>query len=42
MPAIQAAMDVRLASQKGDVNYATQLLAAMRNAFGGHNLNKDA
>ncbi len=41
MPAIQAAMDVRLASQKGEVNFATQLLAAMRNKFGGHALNKD-
>lgn len=39
MPAIQAAFDVRLASQKGDVNFATKLLAAMRNKFGGHNLN---
>lgn len=40
MPAIQAAMDVRLASQQGDTNFATQLLAAMRNKFGGHELNK--
>ena len=39
-PAISAAFDVRLASQKGEVNFATKLLAAMRNAFGGHNLNK--
>ena len=41
LPAIQAAFDVRLASQKGDVNFATKLLAAMRNKFGGHNLNKE-
>ncbi len=41
MPAIQAAMDVRIASQKGEVSFATQLLAAMRNKFGGHALNKD-
>lgn len=41
MPAIQAAFDVRLASQKGEVNFATKLLAAMRNKFGGHNINKD-
>ncbi len=40
MPAIQAAFDVRLASQKGETNFATKLLAAMRNAFGGHKLNK--
>lgn len=44
MPSIQAAFDVRLASQKpdastsGDINYATKLLAAMRNKFGGHNI----
>lgn len=40
MPAIQASFDVRLASQKGEVNYATKLLAAMRNKFGGHKINK--
>lgn len=40
MPSIQAAFDVRLASQKGEVNFATKLLSAMRNAFGGHDLNK--
>jgi 6-phosphogluconate dehydrogenase len=40
MPSIQAAFDVRIASQQGDVNYATKLLAAMRNKFGGHELNK--
>jgi 6-phosphogluconate dehydrogenase len=40
LPAIQAAFDVRLASQQGKTNFATKLLAAMRNAFGGHNLNK--
>lgn len=38
MPAIQASFDARLASQKGDVNFATKLLAAMRNKFGGHNI----
>jgi len=41
MPAIQAAFDVRIASQKGDVNFATKLLAAMRNRFGGHEINPD-
>ncbi|GAC1390822.1 MAG: decarboxylating 6-phosphogluconate dehydrogenase [Candidatus Saccharimonadales bacterium] len=40
LPVIQAAFDVRVASQTGTVNFATKLLAAMRNRFGGHNLNK--
>jgi 6-phosphogluconate dehydrogenase len=40
-PAIQAALDVRTASQAGDTSFATKLLAAMRNAFGGHAINKD-
>ena len=40
MPSIQASFDVRLASQKGDTNFATKLLAAIRNKFGGHELNK--
>lgn len=39
MPAIQASFDVRLESQKGHVNFATKLLAAMRNKFGGHDIN---
>lgn len=38
LPAIQASFDVRLASQKGEVNFTTKLLAAMRNKFGGHNI----
>ncbi len=38
LPAIQASFDVRLASQQGDINFATKLLAAMRNKFGGHNV----
>ena len=38
LPAIQAAFDVRLASQKGDISLTTKLLAAMRNKFGGHNI----
>jgi 6-phosphogluconate dehydrogenase len=41
LPSIQASYDVRLASQKGDVSFATKLLAAMRNKFGGHALNKE-
>ena len=40
LPAIQSAFDVRVASQKGEINFATKLLAAMRNKFGGHELNK--
>jgi 6-phosphogluconate dehydrogenase len=40
MPSIQASFDVRIASQNGQVNFATKLLAAMRNKFGGHELNK--
>lgn len=39
-PAISSALAVRLASQRGKINFATKLLAAMRQAFGGHNLNK--
>ena len=39
-PAMQSAFDVRLRSQKGKINFATKLLAAMRNAFGGHKINK--
>lgn len=39
MPAIKASFDVRLASQQGEINYATKLLAAMRNKFGGHDIN---
>jgi 6-phosphogluconate dehydrogenase len=41
MPSISAALDVRLESQKGTVSYTTKLLAAMRNKFGGHDLNKN-
>jgi 6-phosphogluconate dehydrogenase len=40
LPSIEASFDVRLASQKGEINFATKLLSAMRNKFGGHNLNK--
>lgn len=40
MPAIKAAFDVRIASQNGQTNFATKLLAAMRNKFGGHKINK--
>lgn len=40
LPVIQTSFDIRLASQKGEVNFATKLLAAMRNKFGGHAINK--
>ena len=40
LPAIRTSFDVRLASQKGDISFATKLLSAMRNKFGGHQLNK--
>jgi len=40
LPAIQTALNVRIASEKGEVNFGTKLLAAMRNAFGGHKVNK--
>ena len=39
-PAIQTSFDVRLDSQKGNVSYATKVLASMRNAFGGHKINE--
>jgi 6-phosphogluconate dehydrogenase len=41
LPSIQASFDVRLASQKGKTTFATKLLAAMRNKFGGHAINKE-
>ncbi len=40
LQAIQTSFDVRIASQKGETNFATKMLAAMRNKFGGHDLNK--
>ena len=42
MKSIQASFDVRLDSQKGKVNFATKLLASMRNAFGGHRINNES
>jgi len=39
LPSIQAAFDVRVASQQGETNFATKVVAAQRNKFGGHNLN---
>lgn len=40
LPVIKASLDVRFASEQGKVNYATKLLAELRNKFGGHNINK--
>ncbi len=40
MPALEDALKVRMASQKGATTYATKLLAAMRTKFGGHAMNK--
>lgn len=40
LPVVKAAMDVRVRSQSGDDNYATKLLAELRNKFGGHDINK--
>lgn len=37
--AIQSSFDVRLDSQKGKINFATKMLASIRNAFGGHEIN---
>jgi len=41
LPVVKQAMQVRLNTQKGEVNFATKLLAAMRNKFGGHSLNQE-
>jgi 6-phosphogluconate dehydrogenase len=40
-PAISSSFNVRLESQKGKINFATKLLALMRNAFGGHKINAE-
>lgn len=41
LPAIQSAFAVRLRSQEGETNFATKIVAAQRNKFGGHNLNTE-
>lgn len=41
LPAINASFMVRKQSQQGSVHFGTKLLAAMRNKFGGHAINKD-
>lgn len=40
MPVVQAALDKRIASQHGTVDFANKVLAALRNGFGGHAINK--
>lgn len=40
MPVLEDALKVRFDSQNGEVSYATKILAALRNKFGGHNINK--
>lgn len=41
MPSVDAAVKVRKASEKGDITFATKLLASLRHAFGGHPLHRD-
>ncbi len=41
LPALASALAVRKESQEGKTSYATKLLAAMRNKFGGHAINKN-
>ena len=38
LPAIKAAYDVRIKSQHGETNYATKIVAAQRQKFGGHSV----
>jgi len=40
-PVIQSSLDVRVASQAGETNYATKFLVQLRNEFGGHAINND-
>jgi 6-phosphogluconate dehydrogenase len=40
MPVLEASLNVRTASREGEVSFTTKMLAAMRNKFGGHELNK--
>lgn len=41
MPALGVTLDVRRTSREGKTSFATKLLAAIRNKFGGHALNSD-
>lgn len=40
MPALEQAIRVRRDSQQGATNYATKILAALRNKFGGHSMER--
>lgn len=40
VPALEAALKVRAESQEGKINFGTKVLAAQRNQFGGHAINK--
>lgn len=40
LPVIEASLQVRIDSQAGKTHFGTKLLAAMRNVFGGHPVNK--
>jgi 6-phosphogluconate dehydrogenase len=40
LPAIETALEVRLASQKGSTSFATKVLVELRNKFGGHTIDK--
>ena len=42
MPVLEQSINVRRDSQNGQTSYSTKLLAAMRNKFGGHAINKQA
>lgn len=39
-PAISSSFNVRLDSKNGKINFATKILASMRNTFGGHKINE--
>ncbi len=39
-PVFDAALQARIDSQNGHINFGTKLLAATRNGFGGHNINQ--
>lgn len=40
MPALEQSLEVRVRSQQGQIDYSTKLLAAIRNKFGGHSVEK--
>lgn len=40
-PAIESALETRVKSQQGEVNFSTKFLAQLRNEFGGHSVNPE-